>query len=298
VPWTDFRSELIETGETRIFVRWSGLGPPVVLLHGFPETHLMWRGVAPLLARNFTVVCLDLRGYGRSGCPESTPDHAPYSKRAMARDVVEVMQHLGFRRFSIAGHDRGARVAYRLALDHPESVDRVAVLDIVPTAEAWSRADARFALGYWPWSFLAQPHPLPERLIASAADAVVDDAFANWGSSASAFDTEIRAAYIAALSDPDHVHAICEEYRAATTLDREHDESDRQAGRRIKAPLAVLWSNRGALNDWYTEHGGPLALWREWADSVQGHSVDTGHFFPEEIPDQTAAALAAFFTAS
>src|SRR3954467_13397971 len=156
----DFTPATIETAETGIFVRWSGLGPPVVLLHGFPETHLMWRGVAPLLARNFTVVCADLRGYGRSGCPESTPDHAPYSKRAMARDVVEVMQHLGFRRFSMAGHDRGARVAYRLALDHPESVDRVAVLDIVPTARAWRRPDARFALGYWPWSFLAQPHPL------------------------------------------------------------------------------------------------------------------------------------------
>jgi haloacetate dehalogenase len=293
--WTDFRAELIETRETRVFVRRSGsAGPPVVLLHGFPETHLMWRGVAPLLARDFTVVCADLRGYGASGCPPSAPDHAPYSKRAMAQDVVEVMRHLGFPRFSIVGHDRGARVAYRLALDHPESVDRLAVLDIVPTADVWSRADDRFALGYWPWSLLAQREPLPERLIAAAPSAIVDDAFANWGSSANAFDPEIRAAYVAALRDPDHAHAICEEYRAASAIDREHDEADRSAGRRIKAPVHVLWSNRGALHDWYAEDGGPLALWREWADTVDGKSVDAGHFFPEEIPDQTAAALASF----
>ena len=292
--WTDFRPELIETREARVFVRRSGSGPAVVLLHGFPETHLMWRGVAPLLARAFTVVCADLRGYGASGCPTSARDHAPYSKRAMAQDVVEVMRHLGFPRFSIVGHDRGGRVAYRLALDHPESVDRLAVLDIVPTADVWSRADDRFALGYWPWSLLAQREPLPERLIAAAANAIVDDAFANWGSSASAFDPEIRAAYAAALSDPDHAHAICEEYRAASTLDRQHDEADRSAGRRIMSPVLVLWSNRGALNDWYPEDGGPLALWREWADSVDGQSVDAGHFFPEESPDQTAAALASF----
>jgi haloacetate dehalogenase len=292
--WTDFRPELIETRETRVFVRRSGSGPPVVLLHGFPETHLMWRGVAPLLARDFTVVCGDLRGYGASGCPPSAPHHTPYSKRAMAQDVVEVMRHLGFPRFSIVGHDRGARVAYRLALDHPESVDRLAVLDIVPTADVWSRADDRFALGYWPWSLLAQHEPLPERLIAAAPNAIVDDAFANWGSSANAFDPEIRAAYVAALSDPDHAHAICEEYRAASALDRQHDEADRSAGRRIKAPVHVLWSNRGALHDWYAEDGGPLALWREWADTVDGQSVDAGHFFPEEIPDQTAAALASF----
>jgi len=292
--WTDFRPELIETREARVFVRRSGSGPAVVLLHGFPETHLMWRGVAPLLARDFTVVCADLRGYGASGCPTSARDHAPYSKRAMAQDVVEVMRHLGFPRFSIVGHDRGGRVAYRLALDHPESVDRLAVLDIVPTADVWSRADDRFALGYWPWSLLAQREPLPERLIAAAANAIVDDAFANWGSSASVFDPEIRAAYVAALSDPDHAHAICEEYRAASTLDRQHDEADRSAGRRIKSPVLVLWSNRGALNDWYPEDGGPLALWREWADSVDGQSVDAGHFFPEESPDQTAAALGSF----
>jgi len=172
-----FEAAAVPTGETEVFVRRGGSGLPVLLLHGFPETHLMWRGVAPLLARRgFTVVCADLRGYGRSGCPASAPDHAPYAKRAMARDMVAAMERLGFPRFSVAGHDRGGRVAYRMALDHPERVDRLAVLDVVPTAEAWDRADARFALAFWPWSFLAQPEPLPERVLAAVPEAVVDNA--------------------------------------------------------------------------------------------------------------------------
>jgi haloacetate dehalogenase len=257
----------------------------------------MWRSLAPLLARDFAVVCADLRGYGRSGCPASTPDHAPYAKRAMARDMVSVMAALGFPRFAIAGHDRGGRVAYRLALDHPERVERLAVLDVVPTAEVWARADARLALGFWPWSLLAQPEPLPERLIAAAPAAIVDDALGQWGSPRAAFDPEARAAYIEALGDPAHVHAICEEYRAAATCDREHDEADHQSGRRITCPVLALWSGRGALSTWYAEAGGPLALWRTWADDVQGRALDAGHFFPEEIPEETAAALARFFSA-
>lgn len=289
-----FEAAEIETGETSIFVRWSGSGPPILLLHGFPETHLMWRAVAPLLARRFTVVCADLRGYGRSGCPSSTPDHAPYSKRAMARDMVAVMERLGHSSFSVAGHDRGGRVAYRLALDHPARVERLAVLDILPTGTVWERADARFALGYWPWSLLAQPEPLPERLIAAAPEAVIDDALGSWGSPATAFGREVRAAYVQALRDPDRVHAICEEYRAAATLDRMHDDENRKSGRRIACPLLVLWSGQGALNSWYAESGGPLALWREWADDVRGRALDAGHFFPEEIPDEMAEELERF----
>src|SRR5262249_50232130 len=164
----DFETAEVETGEVAIFVRRSGSGAPVLLLHGFPQTHLMWRGIAPLLAHDFTVVCADLRGYGRSGCPGSTPDHAPYAKRAMAQDMVIVMQRLGFRHFAVAGHDRGGRVAYRMALDHPGRIDRLAVLDVVPTATVWDRADARLALDYWPWSLLAQPEPFPERLLTAA----------------------------------------------------------------------------------------------------------------------------------
>jgi haloacetate dehalogenase len=215
------------------------------LLHGFPQTHLMWRAVAPLLARRFTVICADLRGYGRSGCPASRPDHAPYAKRAMANDMVSVMGKLGFPRFSIAGHDRGGRVAYRLALDHPHQVERLAVLDILPTADTWERADKKLATAFWPWSLLAQPEPLPGRLVSAAPDAVVDDALGGWGSPANAFGSEVRAAYIEALRDPARVHAICEEYRAAATLDHEHDLEDRHAGRRIACPVLVLWSGRG-----------------------------------------------------
>ena len=167
----DFEALTVQTDETEIFLRRSGVGAPVLLLHGFPQTHLTWPGVAPLLAERFTIICADLRGYGRSGCPASASDHAPYAKRSMARDMVQVMDRLGFPRFGVAGHDRGGRVAYRLALDHPERIDRLAVLDVVPTAEAWDRANAKFALAFWPWSLLAEPAPLPERLIGAAPDA-------------------------------------------------------------------------------------------------------------------------------
>jgi haloacetate dehalogenase len=291
-----FESAEIETAETTIFARWGGSGPPLLLLHGFPQTHLMWRALAPRLARRFTVVCADLRGYGRSGSPPSAPDHAPYTKRAMARDMVTAMGHLGFDRFSLAGHDRGGRVAYRLALDHPERIERLAVLDVLPTGTAWDLADARFTLGYWPWSLLAQPEPLPERLLAAAPEAIVDDALSAWGTPASTFEPEVRSAYVEALRDPARVHAICEEYRAAATLDREHDETDRASGRRIECPVLVLWSGKGALGTWYEQLGGPLAIWREWAEDVRGSALDAGHFFPEEAPGESADALERFFS--
>jgi haloacetate dehalogenase len=294
----DFATANIETGETTIFLRRSGSGPPLLLLHGFPETHLMWRGVAPLLARRFTVICPDLRGYGASGCPDSSPDHAPYAKRAMGQDMVTVMERLGFPRFSVAGHDRGGRVAYRMALDHPDRVERLAVLDVVPTETAWDRADARFALAFWPWSLLAQPEPLPERILEAASEAIVDDALGGWGSPAAVFPPEVRSAYVRAIRDPEHAHAICEEYRAAATIDREHDRADRAAGRRIGCPVLLLWSAAGPLGTWYEEEGGPLTLWRASSDQVQGHSIDAGHFFPEEAPELTAEALSRFFGAT
>src|SRR5262245_16469368 len=291
----DFETAEVETGETTIFVRRSGSGPPILLLHGFPQTHLMWRGVAPLLARDFTVVCADLRGYGRSGCPISAPDHAPYAKRAMARDMVIVMERLGFMRFAVAGHDRGGRVAYRLALDHPGRIERLAVLDVVPTATVWERADARLALDYWPWSLLAQPEPFPERILTAVPEAIVENALGGCGSPSAVFPPEVRAAYVQALRDPAHAHAICEEYRAAATLDREHDKADRAGGRRIACPLLALWSAHGALAIWYAGAGGPLALWREWSNDARGHPLEAGHFFPEEAPGQTADALSDFF---
>ncbi|TGQ64222.1 alpha/beta hydrolase [Mesorhizobium sp. M00.F.Ca.ET.186.01.1.1] len=289
----DFQT--IDTGSTGLFVRRAGQGPALLLLHGFPQTHLMWRHVAPALADRFTVLCADLPGYGRSACPVSSPDHAPSSKRAMAADLLALMAKLGFGSFRVAGHDRGARIAYRMALDHPGQIEKLAVLDIVPTADAWDRADARLALGYWPWSLLAQPEPLPEAILAGAAEAIVDNALGGWGSSSSVFPAEVRQAYVDALRDPAHIHAICEEYRAAATLDREHDNADQKAGRRIACPVLALWSEKGALADWYHDDGGPLGLWRRWADDVRGEPVPGGHFFPEEQPARTAAALADFF---
>jgi haloacetate dehalogenase len=294
----DFTTTEIDVGRTTIFVRSSGTGRPVLLLHGFPETHLMWREIAPMLAHNRTVVCADLTGYGRSGCPASTADHEPYTKRAMARDMVAVMERLGFGRFSIAGHDRGGRVAYRLALDHPDRVERLAVLDILPTEPVWKHADERFAMGYWPWTLLAQAEPLPERILAASAAAIVEDALDRWGSPASVFPSDVRAAYVQALSDPSHANAICEEYRAAATLDREHDRTDEAARRRISCPVLVLWSGKGPLEQWYAKDSGPIGVWRMWADDVRGDSLEGGHFFPEELPKQTADALASFFGAA
>lgn len=296
VTWDDFETGVVDVGETNIFTRRAGAGLPLLLLHGFPQTHLMWRAVAPILADRFTVICADLRGYGGSGCPASKPDHSPYTKRALAQDMVTAMAELGFAHFSVAGHDRGGRVGYRLALDHPDRVDRLAVLDVVSIADAWERADKRLTLGFWPWSLLAQPEPLPERLLMAAPDAVIDAALGGWGTPASTFGADARDAYIKMLRDPAHAHAICEEYRAAATRDHEHDAADREAGRRIKCPVLVLWSGHGSLSTWYAQEGGPLALWRAWADHVSGAAADGGHFFPEERPQQTADELSRFFT--
>lgn len=208
--------------------------------------------------------------------------------------MVEVMHALGHERFAAVGHDRGGRVAYRMALDHPDAVTRIAVLDVVPTGALWDRADARLALSFWPFTLLAQPAPLPERLIAACPRAVIDDALANWGTPAEAFSPDLRAAYGECLSDPAHIHAICEEYRAAATMDREHDAADVAAARRVACPLLALWSETGGLNSWYADEGGPIALWRTLADRVTGEAVPGGHFFPEEYPAETAGRLRRF----
>src|SRR5262245_7709686 len=290
-----FASAEVDVGETTIFIRRKGNGPPLLMLHGFPQTHLMWHRVAPALAEEFTVVCADLRGYGASGKPPSRPDHAPYAKGAMALDMVRMMEAQGFSRFSVAGHDRGARVAYRLALDHADRLERLAVLDIIPTGEAFGRADARLALDYWPWSLLAQPAPLPERLITADPEMVVDDALGGWGSDRASFPAEVRKAYIEALRDKSTVHAICEEYRAAATIDFARDKEDRDAGRRIACPVLVLWSKGSGLDKWYEDAGGPLGIWRDWAGDVSGRAIAGGHFFPEQNAAETMAELRAFF---
>jgi haloacetate dehalogenase len=231
-----FASGEIATEDTTIFVRWHGAGPPLLLLHGFPETHLMWRDVATRLAVSHTVVCPDLRGYGRSGCPASAPDHAPYAKRAMARDMMTVMARIGFPRFAVAGHDRGGRVACRMALDFPERIARLAVLDIVPSEAAWARADATFALTFWPWSLLAQAAPLPERILAAAAEAVVDDALEQWGSPAAVFGEDVRAAYVAIGRPRPSI---------ASTIERTPTPAGGLSRRFSRCGARVVRSNRG-----------------------------------------------------
>jgi haloacetate dehalogenase len=292
-----FSTKYIKTDGATIFAQIGGTGPPLLLLHGFPETHLMWRELAPLLAQHFTVVMADLRGYGHSNCPPSTKDHSPYSKRAMGNDMVEIMHRLGFPHFSVVGHDRGARVAYRMALDHPASIERLVLCDIVPTDIAWEKADARMMLGFWPWSMLAQPAPLAEHILETHAEAIVNNACDQWGSSPETFPSEIRKAYTSALSDPAHAHAICEEYRAAATIDREHDQADMQASRKMNCPVMVLWGAGGAVDTWYAEEGGPLALWKMLAPVVSGKALAGGHFFPEENSKDTYMKLGEFLSA-
>ena len=214
----DFETAEIDTGDNTIFIRRYGKGSPLLLVHGFPRTSLMWRHLAPRLASDHTVICVDLRGYGRSGAPASTEDHYPYTKRAMANELVTVMEKLGYSRFDLVGHDRGGRVSYRLALDHPDSVRRLAVFDVIPISEAWGRADAKFTMTYWPWALLSQQAPLPERYLLGAPDAVLDNPFGQ-----GSFGPEVRAEYTETYRDPARVHAICEEYRAAAGLDVEHD---------------------------------------------------------------------------
>lgn len=284
-----FQLSQIDVGEVSLRVRHGGSGPPLLLLHGYPQTHMMWGKIAGDLARDFTVVAPDLRGYGQSTAPADSDDHETYSKRAMARDAVALMAHFGFERFDLAGHDRGGRVAYRLALDHPDQVRSLAILDIIPTGEVWARADRRFALGYWHWPFLAQPQPLPEMIIGQDAELFFFKG--QYRRAREAFAPDALADYIAAVKDPKVVHAICEDYRAGASYDRKLDAEEMDADRRIAAPLLVLWGAKGPVGAWYDV----LAIWREWANDVRGHAIDCGHFIPEEKPAETLAALRGFF---
>ncbi|MEU7780450.1 alpha/beta fold hydrolase [Micromonospora parva] len=280
----------IETPGATIHGRRGGSGPPVLLLHGIPETHLMWHKVAPRLAEKYTVVATDLRGWGDSGTPPSTSDHEPYSMRAIARDQIEMMRILGYQQFRLVGHDRGARCAYRLALDEPDAVTRLAVMDVVPIGDVYNRADRAFSLSYWVWSFLAAPAPVPEQFIKAAPAVLVDFMLDTWPEVKDAFPPEVRAAYVKQFSDPATAHAICEEFRAAATVDYQQDEADR-GNRRIACPVLFLWSQRGQVAKLYDD---PMAIWREWADDVRGEPVPVGHFIPEEAPDETSRQLLDF----
>lgn len=279
-----FHLETIDAGDVAIRVRHGGSGPPVLLLHGHPRTHATWHKVAPLLARGHAVVCPDLRGYGGSSKPPTTDDHAPYAKRAMAGDCLALMRALGHERFAVVGHDRGAYVAFRLAMDHPEAVSQLVVLDGVPIGEALARCNANFASRWWHWFFLGQTAKPAERVINVDPDAW-------YGYGPEPMGAEAYADYQRAIHDPATVHAMCEDYRAGLTIDRAHDEEDRRAGRRIACPLMVLWAERDDLGDIY---GDVLEVWRAWADDLQGTSLDCGHHMAEEAPDLLAGELLEF----
>ncbi len=287
-----FSEQYLPTGRGTVFARVGGSGPPVLLLHGYPQTHLMWHAAAALLASRFTVVAADLPGYGTSFRPAAAPDHAAHSKRALAVDLVQAMSAVGFERFAVVGHDRGGRVGYRLALDHPGRLTALAVLDIVPTGEVWARADASLALGYWHWAFLAQPAPLPERLIGADPGAFFDlhVRALGLGAAPGRYPAEVMAVYRRLLDDPGTVQAICEDYRAGAGIDRDHDDAD--LGRQqIECPVLVLWSAHGALPRFY---GDVLDVWRPWARQVTGQPMPTTHFVAEDQPEQTADVLTKF----
>ena len=301
-----FASRFVSTTVGKIFARQGGSGPPLLLLHGYPQTNVMYHRVAPELAKRFTLVIPDLVGYGWSVVPSSDADHVPYTKRAMAAVMIEVMEALGFVRFGLVGNDRGGRVSYRLALDHPERVEKLAVLDIMPTYDYWQRMDRRYGLNIYHWLFLAQPEPLPERLIAGNPTFYLDHTLASWtkAKNLSAFDQRALAHYRAALADPSRIHAVCEDYRAGAYADFEHDAADRQAGKRLAAAMLALWGSGGVA----AAHGGeppvatraagsgaastPLGTWRQWAQVRGSHRLGIS---AEENPDATAAALIEFF---
>ena len=291
----NFETRRISTADTEINLRLAGAGPPVLLLHGYPQTHACWHAVAPLLTGAFTVVVPDLRGYGDSGCPASDPEHMAYSKRTMAKDMVEVMAALGFETFAVVGHDRGARVAYRLALDHPKCVTHLVSLDVVTTLDSWEARNKAGAIGGFHWPFLAQPEPFPEKLIGGDPEFFAKWLMRKWAGDNFQFDAAAMAEYMRCFAKPEVIHATCEDYRAGATIDMELDLADRKAGRRTTCPLLFLWAGSrgfGGVN------ADPLDIWRNWADDVSGGPLPSGHFLPEEAPDELVARLMPFLSAN
>ena len=285
-----FELDEIDTGGARLTVRHGGEGPPLLLLlHGFPQTHAMWHLVAPLLAQRFHLVMPDLRGYGDSEKVASAPDHLPHSKRAMASDMASLMTQLGCERFAVAGHDRGARVTHRLALDHPGRVTRACVMDIVPTRHLFTHTDQVFATAYYHWFFLIQPDGLPERMIGTDPGWYLRECIRRWAAPGAQFDADALNEYERCYRRPDTIHSACEDYRAGASIDLEHDAAS--AGQRITCPLLVLWGSRGFVH----RHYDVMQVWRDYASDVRGHALDCGHFLPEERPQEVADELLAFF---
>lgn len=284
-----FETVSVPIAATTIHVRRGGSGPPLLLLHGYPQTHVIWHKIAPRLAERFTVVATDLRGYGDSGKPASDPTHAAYAKRTMAADQVEVMASLGHHRFAVVGHDRGARVAHRMALDHPDRIGRMALLDIVPTRTVFATVNQAVATGYYHWFFLIQPDGLPEAMIGSDPAFYLKEKLKRWcGPDKGAITAEAFAEYLRCFADPASIHATCEDYRAAASIDLVHDEAD--LAHKISCPLLVLWGEAGLVGRNYDV----LAVWRERAMDVRGRSFACGHYLAEERPEETLAELLTF----
>jgi haloacetate dehalogenase len=287
----DFDSRDIDHDGVRLRVRSAGKGPPLLLLHGHPQTHAMWHRVAPRLALRFTVVMMDLRGRGDSSRLPASADHALYSKRVMATDALAVMHALGFERFAVCAHDRGARVAHRLALDHPQAVARLMLLDIAPTLSMYEGTTEAFARAYWHWFFLIQPPPMPERAIEADSRAWIREGMGQRFAGLGPFAPEAMAEYERCLAIPGSATAVCEDYRASATIDLEHDRTDRAAGQRITMPLRVLWGAQGVVGRCFE----PMALWRDAATDVGGHALDCGHYIAEEQPEALIEEIRTFF---
>ncbi|MGB3695207.1 MAG: alpha/beta hydrolase [Spirulinaceae cyanobacterium] len=286
--FSEFEEIIITTSQAKINLRKGGEGPPLLLLHGYPQTHFMWHKIAPLLAENFTVIATDLRGYGDSSKPQGCSDHSNYSKRALAQDQVEVMTQLGYEQFYLAAHDRGARVAHRLALDYPQSVQKLALLDIAPTYEMYTTADQEFATAYYHWFFLIQPYDLPERLIAANSEYYLHACLQNWSKDFTAFTPQALGEYQRCFSDRAAIHGSCEDYRASATIDLRHDQEDLDS--KITCPLLVLWGGLGIVGRKYDV----LRMWQKRAFKVAGKAFNCGHFLPEEAPQETYLALQGF----
>jgi len=283
-----FEAARLKTLGAEINLVHGGAGKPLLLMHGYPQTHMMWHRVAPRLAEEYHVICPDLRGYGDSSKPESSADHAPYSKREMANDMVEVMKELGYQQFAATGHDRGARVLHRMILDHPERVERACVMDIAPTHHMFKTTDQEFATGYYHWFFLIQPNGLPERLIGADPEYYLTEKMGRWSSPDSIFAPEAFDEYLRCFRKPETIHASCEDYRAAASIDLEHDASD--LDRKIECPLLVLWGDKGLVHRKYEV----LEVWRERANHVSGTALKCGHYLPEESPEQVLDELLPF----
>lgn len=286
--FSDFEQMTIDTDEARIKLVKAGHGAGLLLLHGYPQTHVIWHKIAPRLAENFTVVATDLRGYGDSSTPSSTPDHINYSKRVMAQDQIQVMSKLGYEEFYVVGHDRGARVSHRMALDYSHKIKKLALLDIVPTFKMYATTDQEFATAYYHWFFLIQPNDLPETLIKANPEYYLRRCLQQWGKDFSAFTPEALAEYIRCFTNPAVIHATCEDYRASATIDLEHDKFDME--QKIHCPVLALWGEKGIIGRKYDV----LKTWQERASDVRGFALPCGHFLPEEAPEETYQAIYKF----